>query len=520
MNRIATQTHPRKEGFESTLRSDHRPPKPNDQWPTDDGLESVDLAEVKVDPVWTGVLTPSAARRFHAVGLCRVGREVVIATSLKQTDELEVHLSSHLSHPYRLVRADEKGVRKLVGQVYPPTSRPGAPRQTDESIDAVQRCDDLFRAALLRGASDIHLIPGEDSLQSRFRVDGILEDYRSYASSLQAAMVSRIKVLAGLNIAEKRQPQDGRFTTTVGESNQRTDVRVATIPTRHGERVTLRLLTPRKDAPSLSELGMSDVDHQLFGRAMACSNGLVLLTGPTGCGKSTTLYTAIAQLLRLRGGNIITVEDPIEYEIPGTTQVEVDPAEKVSFARALRSILRHDPDIIMLGEIRDAETAELAMKASLTGHLVFSTLHTNTAAGAVTRLLDLGVEPFLIAATLRLAVAQRLVRRLCPRCRVESPLDESDAASLADPSLLGSRAFQSAGCVYCAGKGFLGRTALFEMLPASSELSRLIHRQATEQDLIEQMQQSGRPLLEQDGIRNVLDGTTTARQVMQAVTVW
>ena len=483
-------------------------------------LERIELSEVKLDPVWSRILSPSAARRFHAVGICRIGKEVVVATSLNDVGDLRQHLGSSLRHPFRLVRADEKEIRQLISQLYPISSKAALPSEDGDHVNAVQSCDDLLRAACLRGASDIHLVPGETLVQSKFRVDGLLEEYQSFPPSEHAGMISRLKVLAGLNIAEKRRPQDGRFTTTLATTSQRVDVRVATIPTRYGERVTLRLLASQPQAPSLIDLGMSEADQQLFGRAMACSNGLVLLTGPTGCGKSTTLYTAISNLLRLRGGNIVTVEDPIEYEIPGTTQVEVDSAEKITFPSALRSILRHDPDVIMLGEIRDAETADLAIKASLTGHLVFSTLHTNTAAGAVTRLMDLGVEPFLIAATLRLAVAQRLVRRLCPRCRAESPLDESDAAALADPSLLGSRAFRSVGCVYCAGKGYRGRTALFEMLPGTDTLNRLIHIRATEQDVIEHMQQSGRPLLAEDGIRNVLAGKTTAQQVLNAVTMW
>jgi type II secretory ATPase GspE/PulE/Tfp pilus assembly ATPase PilB-like protein len=297
-------------------------------------------------------------------------------------------------------------------------------------------------------------------------------------------------------------------------------MRVATIPTRFGERVTLRLLSPLQDTPSLAELGMGKGQLDLFTRAIASSNGLVLLTGPTGCGKSTTLYTAIMQLLKTRGGNVITVEDPIEYEIPGTTQVEVDSTEKVSFSRALRSILRHDPDVIMLGEIRDAETAEMAIKASLTGHLVFSTLHTNTAAGVVTRLLDMGVEPFLIAATLRLAVAQRLVRRLCPRCRSLSRLSETDAAALGRPELSGQESYQSTGCVYCAGKGFVKRMALFEMLPGGNETADLISGGATEADLLELMRRSNQPMLLDDGINKVLAGTTTAHQVLSAVGTW
>ena len=242
------------------------------------------------------------------------------------------------------------------------------------------------------------------------RVDGLLESYREFPIALQPLVLSRLKVLAGMDIAEKRAPQDGRITSRFSGSRQSLDIRVATLPTRYGERMTLRLLTAHASKLSLQSLGMRTPDLRAFTAATARPHGLVLLTGPTGSGKSTTLYVAIEELLKSRGGNVITIEDPIEYEIQGASQVEVDSADKVNFTKALRSVLRHDPDVVMIGEIRDAETANTAVKASLTGHLVFSTVHTNTATGVVTRLMDMGVEPFLIAATLRLSVAQRLVR--------------------------------------------------------------------------------------------------------------
>lgn len=485
-----------------------------------EALEKVDLSQVRLDPIWSRALPASGARRFRAIGLCRVKDEVIVATSNPRLTMVQDFVASKLREPFRFVRADESALRRLLAQVYPqqvPAGRCDEEPATSETVDA---CDELVRAALLRGASDIHLLPGEKALQAKFRVDGTLEDYRRYPTSLQNSMVSRIKILAGMNIAEKREPQDGRFATKDISSRKPVDIRVATIPTRFGERVTLRLLTSMDATPSLADLGMAEREHELFGRAIRSSNGLVLLTGPTGCGKSTTLYTAITQVIRSRGGNVITVEDPIEYEIPGATQVEVDSTEKVSFSRALRSILRHDPDVIMLGEIRDAETAELAIKASLTGHLVFSTLHTNTAAGAVTRLIDMGVEPFLVAATLRLVVAQRLVRRLCPECRVRTRLDPADAASLGGPQISGDEASEPRGCVYCAGKGFVGRTALFEMLPGGNDVSDLISRGASERELLEHMQRSGHTLLMNDGINKIISGTTTAQQVLNAVAVW
>lgn len=483
-------------------------------------LERVDLAHVKLDPVWSRVLPASGARRYQAIALCRIGDEVIIATSNPRPTAVQEFVAGKLSGPFRLVRADEAALRRLLSQVYPAQVSVASSTADSDANETVEACDELLRAAFLRCASDIHLLPGEKQLQARFRVDGLLEDYRDFPPHLQAGIISRLKVLAGMNIAEKREPQDGRFTVTNAATRGPTDVRVASIPTRYGERITLRLLTPLQGTPSLADLGMRESAHEQFTRAIASSNGLILLTGPTGSGKSTTLYTAIMQLLHSRGGNIITVEDPIEYEIPGTTQVEVDETKKISFPKALRSILRHDPDVIMLGEIRDAETAELAIKASLTGHLVFSTLHTNTAAGAVTRLVDMGVEPFLIAATLRIAVAQRLVRQLCPHCKTTAPLDLADAVALQRPALQGHPAYHAAGCVCCAGKGYIGRTAMFEMLPGGTEISELISRGASEPALLEYMQRTDHKLLIDDGIDKMLTGTTTAQQVLSAVTMW
>ncbi|MEP2306965.1 GspE/PulE family protein, partial [Rhodopirellula bahusiensis] len=312
----------------------------------------------------------------------------------------------------------------------------------------------------------------------------------------------------------------GRFTIPADAQTPKINVRVATIPTRFGERVTLRLLAPLHGALSLEDLGMAQREFAHFSTALQSSSGLILLTGPTGSGKSTTLYTAISQLMATRGGNVITVEDPIEYEIPGVTQVEVDSAEKVTFLRALRSILRHDPDIVMLGEIRDSETAELAIKASLTGHLVLSTLHTNNAAGVVTRLIDMGVEPFLVAATLRMAIAQRLVRKLCPHCRVPEKLSLTEASAIGKPSAAGSESFASAGCVYCAGRGFTGRTAVFEMLRGGSEVSDLISNGASETELHQHMQSSDACLFADDGLQKIHSGTTTAEQIIRGVATW
>ena len=483
-------------------------------------LEEVELARVKLDPIWSRTLPAAGARRFRVAALCEVDGQIVAVTSNPRIEAVTRFVAKNIRRPFRLVRSDDASIKRLFAQIYVSPSR-ATDRKTDtDSGHVVAVCDELINAASLRGASDIHLVPSEDSLECRFRVDGELESYRSLDSEVQAGLASRLKVLAGLNIAEKREPQDGRFTLEATSQRPRMDVRVATIPTRMGERLTLRLLTPLSNAPSLTDLGMNTTDGEHFSRAIQCSNGLILLTGPTGCGKSTTLYTAIMEMMKAHRGNVITIEDPVEYEIPGTTQVEVDAAEKVTFARALRSLLRHDPDVIMLGEIRDAETAELAIKASLTGHLVFSTLHTNTAAGVVTRLIDMGVEPFLVAATLRMAIAQRLVRRLCQHCQQPDRMSMAEAAGLGDPSLAGCNTFKASGCVYCGGKGFVGRTALFEVMRGEREISELITSGASEAQILEHLRAAGFKMLIDDGIEKITSGTTTTEQVLGAVSTW
>jgi type IV pilus assembly protein PilB len=335
-----------------------------------------------------------------------------------------------------------------------------------------------------------------------------------------SGVLSRFKVLAGMDIAEKRAPQDGGFKHQYGRSGDKVDIRVATIPTRHGERMTVRLLALQMESLSLERLGFGERDLAIVEAALARPHGMILLTGPTGAGKSTTLNAAIRRLMAAENLNILTVEDPIEYEIRGVGQVEVDAADKVSFTKALRSVLRQDPDVVMIGEIRDQETADIAVKAALTGHLVFSTLHTNSAASVVTRLVDMGLERFLVAATLRLAVAQRLVRQLCPRCRSARPLTVPEAAALAHPELAGKTAYDPAGCVYCGGKGFIGRLGLFELLPLDEEWSRMIADGADESALIRRMRELKVPTLQEDGIAKLLSGWTCPRDVIAAVTAW
>jgi type II secretory ATPase GspE/PulE/Tfp pilus assembly ATPase PilB-like protein len=493
--------------------------------------QPLDLGSVRVDPVWALRVPAAFALRKRVLPLCKLESGVRVACVQPIDPQTHKSLENYLKCDFTLVQATAQSLRAALARVYDNPSMAGADAggetrsrtasdRKPSTDDAVSVCDELLQAAILRGASDIHLVPGVHTLVAQMRVDGQLEPYRELPAASHTAIISRLKVLAGLDIAEKRAAQDGRISTRFGASQRKLDIRVATLPTRYGERMTLRLLTPHDSQLSLTALGMSSRDLQVFTAAAQRPHGLVLLTGPTGSGKSTTLYVAIEQWLRTRGGNVITIEDPIEYEIQGASQVEVDSADKVNFSKALRSVLRHDPDVVMIGEIRDAETAAVAVKASLTGHLVFSTLHTNTAVGVITRLADLGVEPFLIAATLRLSVAQRLVRRLCQACRKPRPMSHSEALALRQPELTGRTVYDRGGCLLCAGKGFTGRIALFEMVESNADLANLIATGASEDALLEKARTGNLSSLFDDGLAKIFDGTTTVAEVTNAVTTW
>lgn len=487
-------------------------------------LEAVlDLDAVTIDPKWALKLPAAYAQRKKKLPLSRIEGQVVVAglTSPEAAERkvIEKHLESECTY----VQAEPGSLSRALDRVYSQIATPesasykqsGNARQ--EGDCAVTICDELFQAAILRGASDIHLVPDERVLSVHLRVDGVLECYRELSKSIQPLVISRLKVMAGMDIAEKRSAQDGRIISHLGETGRKLEVRAASLPTRYGERLTLRLLSSNGSGLSLPSLGLRDPDLSKFESATRTPHGLILLTGPTGSGKSTTLYVAIQQLLNSYGGNVITIEDPIEYEIAGASQVEVDSADKVNFSKALRSILRHDPDVVMIGEIRDQETADTAIKAALTGHLVFSTLHTNTAAGVVTRLIDMGVEPFLVAATLRLSMAQRLVRRLCPSCRRERTITHQESLMLGNPSWEGMPTFDPAGCVACAGRGYAGRIGLFEVLDCSSEITKLIAGSVNEIELSEQARRQGGQTLLDDGFCKIVDGTTTIAELTSAV---
>jgi len=370
--------------------------------------------------------------------------------------------------------AASRGLDSLMDEI------PSATDVLESADDApiIRLINGLIAEAARIGASDIHVEPFETKLSVRFRVDGVLREALIVPARLSSLIVSRIKVMARLNIAEKRVPQDGRISLSLG--GRTLDVRVSTLPSRGGERVVMRLLDKEQAGFGLQELGMDGATKARFRASLKEPNGIILVTGPTGSGKTTTLYAGLA-LLNDATRNILTIEDPVEYAIEGIGQTQVNAKVGMSFAAGLRAILRQDPDVVMVGEIRDTETARIAVQASLTGHLVLSTVHTNDAIGAVTRLRDMGIEPFLLASTLRLILAQRLVRRLCPHCRAPA---EADAAMAAMTGLKpGDALYHAVGCPSCAHTGYQGRTGVYEAFRVDDRLRRLIAANAGEDEI-------------------------------------
>lgn len=382
----------------------------------------------------------------------------------------------------------------------------------------------ILEQAIRIRASDVHIEPQTSETRVRYRVDGILQERLVLPRRLQDAVVSRIKILADLKIDEKRIPQDGRFNFKMGESE--VDLRVSTLPTVHGEKVVMRLLKKSGGIPTLPELGLRGLALKNLEAAIRRPHGVILVTGPTGSGKTTTLYSVLAILNNARV-NIMTLEDPVEYEISGVNQVQINPAAGLTFATGLRSFLRQDPNIILVGEIRDQETTELAIQAALTGHLVFSTLHTNNAAGAIPRLIDLGAEPFLVASALNAVVGQRIARRLCPTCREEYVPEEAVIADIRavvgtlwpqDKSIVlykGKGTVAGATCETCGGTGYLGRLGVFEVFPVTDAISRLTLSRAPMKDIETQAISEGMISMKQDGYLKALEGVTTIEEVLR-----
>jgi len=482
----------------------------SDPRPSGETKALLDMRLVRIDPLWALRVPPALAVRRQVLPFSLVEGRVHVACANPGDAAALKAIERYIDRPLTPVAAEPDALRRALQRVH---GDPGAaPVDPEHPVALV---NELLDAARLRDASDVHLDPGPDGVRVRLRVDGELEEYRRLPSKAYPELLGRIKVLAGMDIAEKRAAQDGRFTHEHG-ADVKLDVRLATLPTKHGERVTMRILARTGEALTLERLGMSITDRGVYEAAIRRPHGLLLVTGPTGSGKTTTLYAALRRIIAESPVNVITVEDPIEVDVPGVAQVEVDSAQKVSFSKALRSILRHDPDVIMIAEIRDQETVDLAMKAALTGHLVLATLHTNSAVSAITRLDDMGVERYLTAATLRLSMAQRLVRRLCPHCRREARLPEAGARSLGRPEAEGTVVFEAAGCVYCAGRGYSGRVGLFELAALDDELSRIVARGDDEAAIAGMLRGRACPTMIDDALEKLRLGTTSLAEVMAA----
>ncbi len=391
---------------------------------------------------------------------------------------------------------------------------------SDDLLDVVNRPpvirlvnDILFRALQLR-ASDIHVHPYESKIQIRYRIDGILYDTLSLNRNVLPLIVSRIKVMAGMDIAERRLPQDGRCSVRLGQ--REVDLRISTVPTSYGERSVLRLLDKSTGLFGLDELGLWKDDLQKFDSLLTRSHGVIFVTGPTGSGKSTTLYACLNRINSAEK-NVITIEDPIEYQLEGISQIQVASKKGMTFATSLRHVLRQDPDVIMVGEVRDIETARMAIQSSLTGHLVFSTLHTNDSAGAVSRLLDLGVEPYLVSSSLIAIIAQRLVRKVCPDCRQtkEPSLHELRELGLGEDAGNMGKFFVGTGCEKCFQTGYRGRTGIYEMMLINEHIQNLIYKRETAGTIKRVALDAGLQTLRMDGARKVLAGITTISEVLR-----
>lgn len=394
-------------------------------------------------------------------------------------------------------------------------------REEDGNLDAgeddasiIRFVNQVLQDAIELRASDIHLEPFEDELRIRYRIDGVLQEVPvpPQIKRFQPAIVSRVKILSHLNIAEKRLPQDGRIKIRVQDNE--VDIRVSVIPMLHGEAVVMRLLRQNATLRGMEQLGLDKRELESFRRILDLPHGIILVTGPTGSGKTSTLYTALNEINDAER-KIITIEDPIEYQLKGVNQIQVSEKSGLTFAKGLRSILRHDPDVILIGEIRDQETAQIAVQASLTGHLVFSTLHTNDAPGALTRLVDMGVEPYLVASSLEAVLAQRLVRVLCPHCKTEdkSPAAASFKSHMGIP--LNSPIYAAVGCRECRQTGYFGRQAVFEWMDTSPEIRQMILKNASADQLRDAARKDGMRTLAEDGWRLVRMGVTTAEEVLR-----
>lgn len=497
------------------------------------GLDHVDLSEFSVDMAAANLIPIEAARRYEAVPIGYADPQTLLVAMADPANVLaadDIRMATGLG--CRVVVADSADIDALLGRL---NNLQGAVteaidedaededaseglahlRASAEDAPVVKLVYSILGQAVTEGASDIHFEPSESDMRVRFRVDGVLHEAAHVPKRMVSAVVSRIKIMSDLDIADKRLPQDGRVTVNVSE--RRVDLRVTTLPTQGGEGATVRILDKANAMRSLDELGMAGTARERFEAAVRRPYGAVLVTGPTGSGKSTTLYAALQEVNTVEK-NIITVEDPVEYRLEGINQINVNPRVGLTFAAGLRSILRADPDIIMVGEIRDAETARIGIEAALTGHMVLSTLHTNDAPGAITRLAKMGIESFLTASAVDCVVAQRLARTLCASCKHRSIVPSAALVEAGFGPIPDIEAYEPVGCARCGHAGYRGRVGLYSVMTMSERIKDLAVAQAPESEIDEAAQQEGMRTLREDGLAKVRAGVTSLEEVIRVTT--
>jgi type IV pilus assembly protein PilB len=502
------------------------------------GVPAVNLAEFDIDSEVIALVPKDVAIRHRVVPINRAGSSLIVAiadpSNILAIDDLkfvtgynieavvasDVGISDAIERYYN--KKAELDLTKVMNEIQDSveigSSADGEINLVDleraaEDAPVVRLCNHILLSAIQKGASDIHVEPYEKSYRVRYRVDGVLHEEMSPPVKLKAALSSRLKIMAHLDIAERRLPQDGRIKLKVGEDKEM-DFRVSVLPTLFGEKIVLRLLDKSNLQLDMTKLGFEPDQLADFKSAIECPYGMVLVTGPTGSGKTTTLYSALSELNTL-SDNICTAEDPVEYNLPGINQVQMHEDIGLNFAAALRSFLRQDPDIIMIGEIRDFETAEIAIKAALTGHLVLSTLHTNDAPSTITRLLNMGVEPFLVTASVQLVQAQRLVRKICAACKqpTPTPKDELKALGATDEEIATLTCQRGVGCQVCGGSGYKGRVALYEVMPFKDALKELVLQGAAAVEIKAEAIRQGMRTLRMSGVRKICEGVTSVDEI-------
>jgi type IV pilus assembly protein PilB len=493
-------------------------------------LDHLDLGVFQVDMTAANLVSTSVAKRYQAVPVAFADKRTLLVAMSDPSNVLAVDdIAIMTGYEIRVAVAPPDDIMTLVSRLDRLEDAVGdtteiasdedegevvALHETADDAPVVKLVNQIVAQGVERGASDIHLAPDGREVRVRFRIDGVLQDITSVPRRMAAGVISRVKIMAELNIAEKRLPQDGRVGLLV--DGRHVDLRVVTLPSVHGEGIVMRVLDKAAVVVDLDKLGMADGERMLFERACHETHGAVLVTGPTGSGKSTTLYAAL-KMLNTPEKNIITVEDPVEYEMDGLTQVQVAPKVGLSFAMGLRAMVRADPDIIMVGEIRDRETAQIAVESALTGHLVLSTLHTNDAPSAITRLIEMGVEPFLVASALDTVVAQRLARQLCSSCKRRTIIPAKVLKESGYPARMELEAYEQVGCRRCGGSGYRGRIGLYEVMRVTPEIQALALERAPSEAIRDVAVRQGMTRLRDDGLRKVHLGRTSVAEVTRVI---